>query len=106
MRQVFAIIGISMLGNQYWSLRDSVALSVVWVKSDEPHHKVYRQKINLFNSSEMQVVFVQCNMYSAGNCQHYRFVMYQYITIVLQRLLYCIVLQRLFTVLYCITEVM
>ena len=86
-----------MFGDQYWSLRDSVALSVVWVKSDEPHHKVYRQKINLFYSSDMQVVFVQCILYSAGNCQHNRFVMYQYITIVLQRLI---------TVLYCITEVM
>ena len=68
----------------------------VWVKSDEPHRKVYQQKINLLYSSDMQVVFVQCILYSAG--QHYRFVMYySYITILLQ---------RLFTVLYCITEVM
>ena len=94
--KVFLLLsGISKFEDQYWSLRDSVTLSVVWVKSDEPHHKVYRQKIYLFYSSDMQVVFVQCILYSAGNCQHYRFVMYQYITIVLQRLfivLYCIVL--------------
>ena len=103
MRQVISLTvcllssGISKLEDQYWSWRDSVELSAVWDKSDDPHHKVYRQKINLFYSSDMQVVFVQCILYSAGNCQHYRFVMYQYITIVLQ---------RLFIVLYCITEVM
>ena len=105
MRQVISLTvcllssGISMFGDQYWSLRDIVALSVVWVKSDEPHHKVYQQKINLFYSSDLQVLFVQCILYSAGNCQHYRFVMYHNYNIT-------IVLQRLFTVLYRIIEVM
>ena len=53
MRQVISLTvcllssGISKLEDQYWSLRDSVELSAVWVKSDELHHKVYRQKINI-----------------------------------------------------------